>query len=470
MVEALLAIQTIIWLMVTVMFLRSPRGSVFHPFAFYLAFHGIVFVLRPIMERAFNFDLVFYSMRFYPTDEDMVQAILVSLVAFLVFTYSCLGIDKTSPRFDRPITMGFTPAEWRAFKILVILLVPIGIYSAHLNINEDELTAAGNLDIGTHRDATTGIETFTNTTGYIVDAEKLLGTISLMLIWGMRFRLISFIPFAMYIAERVYIGWSRWTIIMAFASLALLYLFKTGRRWVPLRVIVVAIPVFLVFHQLGQDRGYYQALFFGGALPEEDPIQKEKTWIEKQDTPDFANLDFLTYVMDVVPEKSGTYTYFTQYLQLFTEPIPRILWSGKPFGPPIQLVNLNDYGNWIGWTVSLVGDGWMSGGWLGVIITMLVVGYINARAHRWFWRGEVTHFKLLCYCSFVPLTLQWYRDGGITIFKFVLMAVAPVILWRVLIRFMRPSVQPGVSFAKGYGSPMGSAAGRPVIGPPAQRL
>ena len=158
MVEALLAIQTIIWLMVTVMFLRSPRGSVFHPFAFYLAFHGIVFVLRPIMERAFNFDLVFYSMRFYPTDEDMVQAILVSLVAFLVFTYSCLGIDKTSPRFDRPITMGFTPAEWRAFKILVILLVPIGIYSAHLNINEDELTAAGNLDIGTHRDATTGIE------------------------------------------------------------------------------------------------------------------------------------------------------------------------------------------------------------------------------------------------------------------------------------------------------------------------
>ena len=112
----------------------------------------------------------------------------------------------------------------------------------------------------------------------------------------------------------------------------------------------------------------------------------------------------------------------------------------------------------------------MSGGWLGVIITMLVVGYINARAHRWFWRGEVTHFKLLCYCSFVPLTLQWYRDGGITIFKFVLMAVAPVILWRVLIRFMRPSVQPGVSFAKGYGSPMGSAAGRPVIGPPAQRL
>src|SRR6266852_2011839 len=225
MVEALLAIQTVIWLMVSLMFLRSPRGSVFHPFAFYLAFHGVVFVLRPIMERTFGFDLVFYSMRYYPTDEDLAQSILVSLIAFLVFTYGCLGIDKTSPHFDRPVTMGFTPSEWRAFKILVILLVPIGIYSAQLNIHEDDITETGNSDIEMARDETTGIATFTNTTGYLVDAEKMLGTIALMFIWGMRFRLISFIPFTMYIAERVYVGWSRWTIIMAFASLALLYLF-----------------------------------------------------------------------------------------------------------------------------------------------------------------------------------------------------------------------------------------------------
>lgn len=469
MVEALLAIQTVIWVMVSLMFLRSPRGSVFHPFAFYLAFHGVVFVLRPIVERTFGFDLVFYSMRFYPDDELMARSILVSLIGFLVFTYGCLGIDKTAPRFDRPVTMGFTRTEWRAFILLAILLVPIGIYSAHLNINEDEITASGNQDIGMQRDEETGIATFTNTTGYLVDAEKMLGTIALMLIWGMRFRLISFIPFAMYIAERVYVGWSRWTIIMAFASLTLLYLFKSKRRWIPIRVVAIAIPVFLVFHQLGQDRGYYQAAFFGGALPEEDPIEKEKTWIEKQDTPDFANLDFLTYVMDVVPEKSGTYTFFTQYLQLFTEPIPRVLWAGKPFGPPIQLVNLNDYGNWIGWTVSLVGDGWMSAGWLGVIFTMLVVGYLNARAHRWFWRGEVTHFKLLCYCTYVPLTIQWYRDGGITIFKFVLMAVMPVILWRVLIRVMRSSASTS-GYSPGYAQSLGSSTGRPAIGPPAQRL
>ncbi|HTZ80020.1 MAG TPA: hypothetical protein VMC10_19070 [Stellaceae bacterium] len=470
MVEALLTIQTVIWLMVVVMFLRSPRGSMFHPFAFYLAFHGIVFVLRPIMERAFNFDLVFYAMRFYPSEEDMVRAILVSLLAFLVFTYACLGIDRTAPRFDRRFTVGFNRQEWRAFMALCILVLPIALYSAYLNIHQDDLTASGNEEIGMQRDEETGIATFTNTTGYVVDAEKMLGTLALMFIWGMRFRLISFVPFAVYIAERVYVGWSRWTIIMAFASLALLYLFKTGRRWFPLRVVVVAIPIFLVFHQLGQDRGYYQALFLGGTLPQEDPIEKEKTWIQKQDTPDFANLDFLTFVMDVVPEKSGTYTYFTQYLQLFTEPIPRILWAGKPFGPPIQWVNLNDYGNWIGWTLSLVGDGWMSGGWLGVIVTMLVVGYANARAHRWFWRGEATHFKLLCYTSYVPLTLQWYRDGGITIFKFALMAVMPVILWRGLVRIIGRSSEPGTSFQPGYGRPLAGPGGGRVIGPPAQRL
>jgi len=470
MVEALLAIQTIIWLMVSLMFLRSPRGSMFHPFAFYLAFHGIVFVIRPIMERAFNFDLVFYAMRFYPDDELMARAILVSLVAFLVFTYACLGVDKTAPRFDRPFSMGFSPQEWRAFKVLCILVLPIGLYSAYLNIHEDDITEAGNFEVGMQRDEETGIATFTNTTGYLVDAEKMLGTVALMLICGMRFRLISFVPFLLYIGERLYVGWSRWTIIMAFASLALLYLFKTGRRWFPVRVILIGIPIFLAFHQLGQDRGYYQTVFIGGTIPNEDPLEKEKTWVEKQDTPDFANLDFLTFVMDVVPEKSGTYTYFTQYLQLFTEPIPRMLWPEKPFGPPIQWVNLNDYGNWVGWTLSLVGDGWMSGGWLGVVITMLVVGYINAQAHRWFWRGEATHFKLLCYCTFVPLTLQWYRDGGITIFKFTLMAVLPVILWRVLIRVLGRSARTSGGYEPSYGQAIGAAARRPVIGPPAQRL
>jgi hypothetical protein len=78
------------------------------------------------------------------------------------------------------------------------------------------------------------------------------------------------------------------------------------------------------------------------------------------DTQDYANFDFLSYVVWLVPEKSGAYSYGLQYLQLLTEPIPRILWGGKPVGPPVKTgVDLYAYANFNGLTVS------MAGRWLG---------------------------------------------------------------------------------------------------------
>ena len=105
----------------------------------------------------------------------------------------------------------------------------------------------------------------------------------------------------------------------------------------------------------------------------------------KYDTVDFANYDYLTYVVAMVPERTGRYSWGVQHLQLFTEPIPRALWKGKPVGAPVPYFNLNNYGNFLGLTVTLAGDGWMSGGWFGVVITAGIVGLIVGLAHRWFW-------------------------------------------------------------------------------------
>ncbi|WP_207436492.1 hypothetical protein, partial [Sabulibacter ruber] len=59
---------------------------------------------------------------------------------------------------------------------------------------------------------------------------------------------------------------------------------------------------------------------------------------------DLGNFDYLSFILWVVPKESGTYTWFTQYLQLFTEPIPRVLWPAKPIGPPVQYFSLHDFG------------------------------------------------------------------------------------------------------------------------------
>ena len=56
MTALILAFQATIWLVIGYLFVLSRNASIFHPFSFYLAFHGIAFVIRPIMEHAFGFE------------------------------------------------------------------------------------------------------------------------------------------------------------------------------------------------------------------------------------------------------------------------------------------------------------------------------------------------------------------------------------------------------------------------------
>jgi|SRR5665213_339571 len=437
MIPIALFVQTGIWLLLFAMFMRSRTGSVYHPFFYYLIFHGIVFVIRPILVYTLNFDHVFYLMRFYPSEDEFIFVLVLTTAGLIVFAVTSWLLDKASPRYDRQHQAGFSPAEWHAFWVMVLMLGPFALYSVYYSLNSIEnVQIGGNPLIGMNRDLTSGVMVFTNTTGYIVDAQIALGTISLMFLWGMRFRLWAFIPLIFYLSEHVYLGWGRWAIILTIAMGGLLFLLHRNYRWLPLRIVLVVIPAMLVFQQLGQNREYVQDMLTGEQSAEPD---QDMSWIERQDGPDFANFDFLTYVVDVVPDKSGTYSYFTQYLQLLTEPIPRILWPGKPYGSPVSLVNFNDYGNFVGWTTSLVGDGWMSFGWFGVIATMAFAGYITARMHHWFWQGTANNFKILTYCVFVPLTMQWYRDGGISIAKFVFMTIGPILLWRLVLTLLRGS-------------------------------
>ncbi len=431
MTPYILAFQAFVWLLISGLFIQSRNASIFHPFSFYLAFHGLVFVVRPIMEYAFGFEQVFFYMQFYPSEDQLEQALFLTTAALVVFAIASHALDA-APRLW-PISDGFNARQWRAFIATAIILGPIVVYSTWLAIQDSVNTESGNALVQADRDVSTGIMTFSNTTGYLVDAGKTAGVLCLMLIWGTRFRLWSFIPLALYVLERMYEGWARWTIVLPLISLAMLYSARRGKRWLPVGVIAVAIPLFVIFQQLGENREAFKALLLGQTI--EETAKDDRSWIERQDNLDFANFDYLTYVMSVVPEKSQTYTYFTQYLQLFTEPIPRVLWPSKPIGPPIQLVNLNDYGDFVGLTVSIVGDGWLSAGWLGTIITILTVAGTVSAAHRWLWRSEMSTFKILIYCTFLPLTLQWYRDGGISIAKFVLFSLAPIVLWHALARY-----------------------------------
>ncbi len=437
MIGVTLAFQTTLWLALGYLFLRTRNASVFHPFGYYWLFHGIVFVFWPVIAYAFDFETPYFVMWFYPTESQSLAALWLSSIGLFVFAIFSWVLDPSIPQFDRPLPNAFGANEWKAFFITAALLAPVGIYSAYFNLSRQAAGFAGDVVADVmERDPTTGIVGFTNTTGYFYEAQEALIPLCLMMIWGTRFRFYSFIPLAIFIADRLFVGWGRWTIILTLMIVALLFLVRRRARWVPMWIIIVAIPFFIAFKTLGENRDSFKAVFTG-EVPVADVVATDQPWIERFDQLDFANFAYLTYVMDVVPEKAGSYSYFTQYLQLFTEPIPRILWPGKPFGPPIDWVNLNSYGNFVGLTTSLVGDGWISAGWLGVVITMAVVAYILSRTHRWYWRGEATHEKILTYCTLLPLTLQWFRDGGISISKFVLFTLGPIFLWHIIRRSLK---------------------------------
>ncbi|HYD31088.1 MAG TPA: hypothetical protein VEB64_09580 [Azospirillaceae bacterium] len=425
MVETALMAQVVIFALVTAIYLISRSASMFHPLTFYLVFHFLVFVWRPWMVHYAGFDSVWLFIGFWPNDEQFAFALAVSSVGLIAFALACGLAGQAPPDLVTRPPLEFSGIEKMAFALTAALLGPMAVYSAALKADGVDFTGAA-AAIEMERDPLTNTPIYVNNTGYLTEAHGMGLMLTLGFILIGRFRWWSFLPLAAFIGYRAWLGWGRWAFVMALLALMLLWLYHRGHIWPRPWQVLAALPVLWLFHQIGRNRQFIQGMFEKGVV-ERDAAGR---WYDGLDTQDLANFDFLSFITWVVPDKTYTYTYFTQYLQLLTEPIPRMFWAEKPVGPPIQYFSLHDYGNFTNLTTALIGDGWMSGGWIGLIVTMAVVGGLLGRLHRWFWRrhGDGKYVALL-YCTFLPLSLQWFRDGGISIFKFSLFALFPLAFW-----------------------------------------
>lgn len=435
--ELALLAQLLVFLTVTGVFLATGQASIYHPLTVYLGFHGLVFVVRPLLVHYLNFDTVWRYMLIQPSDELLIKTLTVSSVAMLVFAATCLGVGWSHTRFVVQSPEPFSEAQRRALIVTTALLLPLVLYSAH------SLMTGG---FGGKFVGSTFI--MTGASGYTVEAQFMAGPLICGWLAVTRFNRWALIPILPYVAYRSYAGMARWTIVLLFLSMALIYAWQNRIRWLPVWAVTLVIPLYLLFHTLGQNRGFFQQIITDKApqqLEANDFTPESEKIKSKYDSQEFANFDFLCYVLRAVPEKTGTFTYGTQYLQLFTEPIPRKLWPGKPAGAPIGFFNLNNYGDFLGLTPSLVGDGWMSGGWVGLIITMSIVGSLLGLAHRVFWRHMQNNMVALFYLVGIAMLPQWYRDGGISISKFLFWNLSPLILWLGLSWLCGPRLMPGYS-------------------------
>ena len=451
MIETALYAQLIVFLAVVVAFGLSRSASLFHPLTFYLLFHFIVFVLRPLMVYYLHFEGRWLYMGFRPSPDQFMFTLFVTSTAMLIFAAVCWPMAKTDIDFSKVNFIEFTSAQTKAIAWTWILLGPWAIYSAIYSsqvVDYDGISAddtSGGIQMTF--DMTAGITIYLNTTGYLTDAQTMLGPLSIMLMWRYRFALWSWIPLIFFILYRAFLGAGRWPMITMIFTLVLLQLLRTKKKWFKIKYFAVFLPIFMLFQSVGFDRNLLRDAITGKQT-EVPKFKDDRSWLQKQDNPDFANFEFLTFILAVVPEKSRTYTYFTQYLQLFTEPVPRILWRDKPVGMPIKMINLNNFGNFIGLTNSIVGDGWMSGGWIGLLLTMTIVAGVLGIYHRRFWQRPDNPSSVMLYCMFLPLTIQWFRDGGISIAKFILFTFLPILVWQFFTRVIEDTSKPVIPLTR----------------------
>ncbi len=426
MYEAALVLSVISLLGVAMYFARMPAFSVFHPLSFYLLFHAFIFVFRPIIAYVGDFQFIYRIYQFTPSYEDKLTVILASNLGMLAFAFFSLQSGYNPMRFKQD---AFAVAERNrlvatAMWVLTIC-VPIGAYSLLLRWN------SATADINTMvMDAGTG--TFINTSGngYLAEAQLMLATACAMIGWLFRFRLIALLPLAAFILLRAGTG-GRGPFVSAAVCLGLLYLYEHRQRIPSPRVIGMGLGVLALFTIIGIDRGESVRSLVSGAEVEQVDLQSsDEKWLEGMD---FGNLEYFEFLVYAVPQRTGTYEYFANNLMLFTEPVPRVLWPGKPVGSPVKFFELFDYGYPIGMTRSLPGEGWTQLGWLGVIIWCGLWGLGLGTLYQKFTNSSQTTFVVIGYMILMSTLVVVFRDGSlVTIMRQGIFYFAPILFWKFL--------------------------------------
>lgn len=413
----LLCASALCFAFVIAIYLRSGVASVYHPITVYLAFHGWVFVIRPFFAYFLDYHLIYHAYKFSPSPETKLVVLLCVNLGLIAFVAGALRTGAVVLPFRQTAAdLGHRRKLISAFLLAAAMLAPIGAASLWSNFTLTEWTM--------HTDFSTGVTVNTSANGWFTEAQLLLVPLSVYIAWTFRFRWWSLLPLLLFVTLRAGTG-GRGPFIVACFAAALLWLFDRRQRWPNPRVIALAAVALSLFYVVGQDRGVgIKSLVLGG-----QSVELEKKW-DFIESMDWANLEFFEYMVETVPRKTGTYGYFVDNLQIFTEPIPRKLWRNKPVGAPIKLYNLFDYGFPIGMTQSLPGYGWGQAGYVGVIAWCGLWGLVLGAVYARFARGRQGNFEVAAYFAFLPIFVIAFRDGLlITVIRNGVFYLAPVVLW-----------------------------------------
>ena len=199
-IEVALTAQVLVAVVVAGAFLASGQASLFHPAASYLAFHSVVFVIRPLLVYAFGFDSIWQYMVFVPGESAQVRTLVMTSVALIVFVAMSLWAGRCKTEFASKVPPRFTPVQLRALRYTTLTLLPLVLFSIYYT--------RGGAETAGER-AANGVFIMTNSTGYLNDAQVMLGPLLCAWLVVTRFHWGNFIFISIYVAYRSWVGWSR---------------------------------------------------------------------------------------------------------------------------------------------------------------------------------------------------------------------------------------------------------------------
>lgn len=415
---------------VCIWYVRTIDQPLFHPIGYYLLFHFLVFVFRPILAYYYDFQLLYGVYGFQPDWDVKQTALLTTDLALLAFCATAAWRTSGIRLNIRTPDAGQRALYIPSFLTMCMICAPVGLYALVNSFNEKSTGIQTMV-----ADAATGFTVNTSGVGYLHDTQLMIGPITVLLVWLFRFRWWSFAPFAVYLILKSGTG-GRWPVVMACLSLSLLYVIDRPSKRIPLKLVIALILMYLGFQAVGNDRGQFIRSQFQSQTK---VVEGEGVKLKPMESMDWGNMEFLEYLVWAIPQRTGTYSYFLDNLQVFTEPVPRILWPGKPIGPPIQRFSLFKYGTPVGMTQSVAGAGWSAMGWIGVAIWASFFGLVMGTIYAGYARSRMSLFATAAFIIFLPMTITQFRDGSlVTILKQSLFTMLPLIIWSGLSRYFYP--------------------------------
>ena len=414
MYVTMLLLSVVIFIVTVAAYLRQPNASVLHPATFYILFHGVVFVIRPIFGWYYGYTIFYDAAKFTPSIWEKTQALICTNLALVVFVTVMIVLTREKFHFNQDrFDIAQRSLLLQRFWIVAIPLGLLGLYSIYWLLDYQQ---SG--ELVARLDMRSGWREMQGTNGYFYAAGGLLVPIVAIIAFLGRFRLWSLLPFAAFGLLRFATG-QRGDAVAAAVMIALLYMYDKRRKWPTLVVIASFAALVPIFDSVLSDRGAGLRQTMGYEVSGVYEYIAERERVEAPlETRDLSALEMVEYLVWAVPKRSGSYDYFLQNLQIFTEPIPRALWPDKPIGAPIKLFDLYSHAIPIGGVYSVPGAGWVYWGFMGVAIWSAVFAAIYAGAYNVFARSQQTNLAVIAYVIFLSTAIIAYRDGTIlTILK-----------------------------------------------------